>query len=157
MRRTHLMILMATFLSLALVSVTTAQMMGGDHNHASMGKADTPSQSGMMDQGMMNQSIRNTPADTLINNMSMNYNMMSGDFDRLQVHFNKMMQINDIKKLKAEMKKHQDLMQSMHLAIMKQKSMYQNMMSMMNSGEMDKVMQMHSQESESSAEYSHNH
>ena len=77
--------------------------------------------------------------------------MMSGDFNELQSHFEKMMQMQDMKTLKAEMQKHHDMMIRMRNNLNKQHSMFQNVMSMMHSTGMYGMMGADSTESGSTS------
>ena len=147
------MLLIAAVLTLGLASLAAAQMMGGSHGQMSTSQNDTLSHSatmGMREINKMNQ------ADSTIINMSQYSRMMSDEFDKLQSHFDKMMQIQDMKTLKAEMQKHQELMNQMHESMGKQHSMIQNMMSMMHSGRMNRMMGMNTDKTETGG-HPHNH
>ncbi len=109
------------FLAFALPSFGTAQMtMGGSHGNMPMGKADTTSQpSAMMGSNIM----------PMMKDLSGQNDTAINDFNKLESHFNTMMKITDMDMLKAEMKKHQDMMQNMHKDMMEQEGMIKNMMS----------------------------
>lgn len=123
-----MIILVAAVFTFGLSTFTVAQMMGGNNGHSAMNKNDTSSHSHM----------KGTPTDvdSTFANMSQHYKMMTNQFDKLESHFNKMMMMNDITALKAEMQKHQEMMKAMHKAMMKQGNMYEHMMTMMHSGDM---------------------
>ncbi len=105
-------------LTLGLASFGVAQMMSGNHEHASTDKGDSQSQSGMMNMGKMGM-----------------MKDMSDNFDKLQTHFESMMQIDDINTLKAEMKNHQEMMQSMRDNMSEHQAMCMKMMG--SDGKMD--------------------
>jgi hypothetical protein len=135
------MLLVVTVLTLGLASFAVAQMMGGNHGHKGnmpMGQNDTLSQSATMGTGHMMGTMPSE--DSLVSDMSQYCQMMSNDFDKLQSHFDKMMKIDDMKSLKAEMQKHHDMMVQMHQSMNREGNMVQNMMSMMHSGHMQGMM-----------------
>jgi hypothetical protein len=137
MRNSIRMFTVTGILVLGLVSLGSAQMMGGGNGHMSGmmsgTQADSTSQQPHMDMmGMMH-------------NMSNQCKMMSSEFNNLEEHFNKMMKMDDMNALKAEMKKHQKMMQSMHQGMNTQENMCQNVMSMMHSGNEQGMMGMNSQ------------
>lgn len=138
----------ALVLVLGLVPFAAAQMMGGG---MAADKADTTSPSGMMGMGMMHR------MNGMMGDMSQHHKMMSGDFQNLETHFNKMMQIQDMSELKAEMKKHQEMMQNMHESADQQWAMCQNMMSMMHTAGMQGSMGTDSSSSDLSVPDSHDH
>jgi len=153
MRQTRNMLLIAAVLTLGLVSFGNAQMMMG--NSGSQMKAvqnDTLSHSATMMNGNKNMMNR---TDSLVTNMSKYCQMMSSDFDKLQTHFEKMMQMNDMKALKTEMAKHRDMMNNMQGDINGQNNMCQNMMSMMHSGGTNGMMGMNT--NDSNMEHHQNH
>jgi|GEM_PF-2115379 len=119
--------------SMAIVTVLTvgslafAQMIGGGHGQSMMQSPDSAGQSGKM--GMMGNT-------GMMENMSGHCKMMSQDFDNLGKHLDKMMKMDDIAMLKAEMKNHHEMMQSMHERMSKHMDMCQHMMSMSESGDM---------------------
>ncbi len=141
MRKNRLMLAMVTILTLGLSSMVLAQMMGGSHGNMPMGQNATQSQTATMNRGQMNGTV--PPADSLVNQMRQSWGMMSGNFDKLESHFRQMMQIQDMKTLKAEMQKHYEMMQQMHSYMNNQQGMYQNMMSMMSSGQQRGMHGMH--------------
>jgi hypothetical protein len=106
-------------------------MMGGMMGGMSMGQNDTSSHSATMGMGRMMGTMQ--PADSLASQMSQYCQMMTSDFGELETHFEKMMQIQDMKTLKAEMQKHHDMMMTMQSRMNGQRQMCQNMMSMMSS------------------------
>ncbi len=148
MRQNRLMLVMVFALTLGLASFAAAQMMGGNHDHSAMNKDDSTEHTGMMGEGMMMK------MGNMMGDMSQHCKMMSNNFDDLQSHFEKMMKMDDMSALKAEMRKHHDMMIQMHQSMKEQRSMCQNMMSMMHSGGM---MGTDSTESGSSAQHGHNH
>ncbi|HDL02178.1 MAG TPA: hypothetical protein ENH23_08110 [candidate division Zixibacteria bacterium] len=109
-------------LTLGLASFGVAQMMSGNHEHSSTDKADSQSQSGMMNMGKMGM-----------------MKDMSNNFDKLKTHFDSMMQIDDINTLKAEMKKHQEMLQTMRDNMSEHQTMCMNMMN--SDGKMDGKME----------------
>ena len=112
------------FLTFALVSMGTAQMMmGGSRGNMPMNTSDSTSASSKTELDIM----------PMMKNVSNHYDVTVSDFDKLQQHFNKMMQITDMKALKVEMKKHQEMMTSMHKDMVMQEDMFKNMMSSMHS------------------------
>jgi hypothetical protein len=131
MKKNRLMLAIVTILTLGLTPLVMAQMMGGSHGNMPMGQNATQSQSATMGKEQMNGKI--PPTDSLVSQMSNSWQMMSGNFSKLESHFQQMMKIQDMKTLKAEMQKHYDMMKSMHAYMNNQRGMYQNMMSMMSS------------------------
>jgi hypothetical protein len=131
MRKNRLFLVMVTILALGLSSIAMAQMMGGNHGNMPMGQNATQSQSATMNKEQMKGTV--PPSDSLVNQMSQSWRTMSGDFSKLESHFQQMMKIQDMKELKAEMQKHYNMMQSMHSFMSNQEGMYQNMTSMMSS------------------------
>ena len=130
MRQNRLMLVMAIVLTFGLASFAAAQMMGGDHNHSGMNKDDSTAHSGMMGEGMMMK------MGNMMGDMSKHCKMMSHDLDDLQTHFEKMMMMDDMEALKAEMQKHHDMMTKMHDNMSEQRTMCENMRSMMHSARM---------------------
>lgn len=119
------------FLTFGLAPFVTAQMMtGGTHGNMPMNKADSTSSPDMMGTKIM----------TMMGDLSGDYNVTVSDFEKLEEHFNKMMQITDMDVLKAEMKKHQNMMTDMHKNMIKQKGMFKNMMSSMQKTSMHGMM-----------------
>ncbi len=151
MRENRLMLVMVFVLTLGLASLAVAQMMGGNHDHSAMNKDDSTAHSGMMGEGMMMQ------MGNMMDGMSKHCKMMSNDFDKLKSHFEKMMKMDDMNALKDEMQKHHDMMTQMHESMSEQRSMCQNVMSMMHSGCMHGMMGSDSTQSESSGQHDHNH
>jgi len=150
-------------LTLGLASFAFGQMMGGAHGSSAMDNTDSTSYGGMMmNGGMMNGGMmmnRGTmmKLGSMMGNMSNSCNMMSNDFSRLKSHFEEMMQIKDMKTLKAEMQKHHDMLNRMYDNMSKQHSMFLNMMSMMNSAGMNGMMGTNSTESGSTGPHAHTH
>jgi hypothetical protein len=122
MRRSIPVFALAIVLTFGVVSFGVAQTTGSSQGHPSTMKADSTSKSGQKD------------TTSTMQNMSGDCRMMLKDFDQLQEHFDKMMQMNDMDALKSEMKKHQEMMLALHEKLSKHQSMCQNMMSMMQSG-----------------------
>ncbi len=60
--------------------------------------------------------------------MSGHYDMMFGDFGKLHEHFNAMVQMDDMTQLKEEMKKHQKMMEAMHVKMTEHQKMCKKMM-----------------------------
>jgi hypothetical protein len=128
----------------ALAGVVFAQMMGGQ-GHGQMQSADSTKGSAMMGmQGM-------TGMMGMMHNMSGHCQMMSEEFNKLQEHFDMMMNMNDMSKLRVEMKKHQEMMSSMHQKMSEQTGICQKMMSMMHSEGMQKGMNMMGDTSDTAA------
>ncbi len=77
-------------------------------------------------------------SDTLgvMKNMSKRCQMMSDSFGELEEHFDTMMKMDNIAKLKREMQKHHEMMSSMQNQMSEHQGMCQKMMSMMGSGGM---------------------
>ncbi len=77
-------------------------------------------------------------SDTLgvMKNMSKRCQKMSDNFGDLKEHFNTMMNMDNMAKLKMEMQKHHEMMSSMHNQMSEHQGMCQKMMSMMGSGGM---------------------
>lgn len=130
MRYSIRMFTVAALLVLGIVSWGVAQMMGNSDGHMSQMQADSTEQQGQM--GMMN----------MMHNMSEHCQMMAGDFDELTRHFDQMMQIDDLKTLKAKMSEHQEMMAEMQQDMKAQKKVCQHMMSMMHSGDTQGMMGM---------------
>ncbi|MDX9857614.1 MAG: hypothetical protein RBT76_07485 [candidate division Zixibacteria bacterium] len=151
MRQNRLMLVMVIALTLGLASFAAAQMMGGDHDHSSMNKDDSTAHFGMMGEGMMMK------MGNMMGDMSKHCKMMSSEFDDLQSHFEKMMKMDDMKALKAEMQKHHDMMTQMHENMSEQRSMCQNMMSLTHSGGMPGMMGADSAKSEADGQHNHDH
>ncbi len=122
MKKSIQVYILSAVLVVSLVSLGAAQMMGGNQGRMSQMKGDTSAEPGQM--GMMN-------------NMSEHCKTMANDLDKLEKHFDQMMQMDDMKALKSEMKKYQEMMQSMQENMSNQMSMCQNMMSKMNMGDMN--------------------
>lgn len=89
-------------------------------------------------QGYMMGSNKGRPMDwsTMIKQMDNHQEMMSGQFDTLETRFQQMMTINDLARLKHEMKSYMQMMKRMRKSMMAQDHMAGQMMSMMNSGTM---------------------
>ena len=98
-------------------------MMGGSRGNMPMNTSDSTTASSKAELDLM----------PMMKNVSNHYDVTVGDFDKLQQHFNKMMQITDMKTLKTEMQKHQEMMTSMHKDMVRQEDMFKNMMSSMHS------------------------
>lgn len=131
MRQNRLMLVIASVLTLGLTSLVFAQMMGGSQGHMSTGQSDSVSQSAPMGTGhMMGMMATN---DSLMGQMSQYCRTMTADFDKLQSHFEKMMKLDDMTALKAEMQKHHDMMMTMRSQMRDQQQSCQNMMSMKTS------------------------
>jgi len=135
MKHTHMIASAVIVLTLGLVSYAAAQMMGGNQGHMAMRQSDSLSHSATMGvQSMGTKTMGMTSGvDSLMTNMSMNNRMMTGDFDKLESHFNKMMQIQDMATLKAEMQKHQALLNQMRTDMNQRQNMFKQMMSMLHS------------------------
>jgi len=151
MRKNRLMLATLIMLTFGFTSFASAQMMGGSHDHSAKNKSDSTAHSGMMGKGMMTQ------MGNMMGDMSKHCSMMSSDFEKLQSHFDKMMKMDDMKALKVEMQKHHDMMTQMHESMNEQRSMCQNMMSMMHSGDMHGSMGSDSTKAETGDQHSHNH
>jgi len=130
MRKHRLMLFIVTAMILGLASFTTAQMMGGNNHHHYMNQSDSTYQSGTMGMGMMGMMNQ---FDSMMGDMSQYCNTMTGNFDKLESHFEKMMQMDDMTALKKEMRKHYDMMQEMHQNMTRQQNVWHTMMSMMHS------------------------
>lgn len=157
-RNSHRMPIIALVFIFGLASIAAAQMMGGGHGQVMMNQADSTSRSTMMgDSNMSGMGMTGMMSrmDSMMDNMSQHCKMMSNEFSKLKDHFDSMMQINDMKTLKYEMKKHQDMMNDMRQGMMQQKSMCQNMMSMMGTGGMHGMMGMSATEPEGSQHQEH--
>ena len=72
----------------------------------------------------------------MMTNMTNHWQMMSGQMDKLQEHFSKMMQMNNMSELKKEMQKHQEMMTSIRNNMSEQNQLCDHMMSMMGYGGM---------------------
>ena len=107
-------------MALGLATLTAAQMMGGNQGHM-MQNTDSTSQSHPMMQR----------ADSLSTQMSNHWNMMSGDYSKLDSQFQNMMKMNDMSQLKAEMQKYHQNMMQMRQEMMQQHNMCQMMSNMM--------------------------
>jgi hypothetical protein len=109
-------IAVAAALALAVAPFAVAQMMHGNQTNAPSENVAPNSQPGMMGSGMMGNGMMGmgmmgmmSHMNTMMGNMSKYYTTMSADLDKLDSHLDKMMQIDDITTLKAELKKHQDM------------------------------------------------
>jgi len=143
----------AVLLAFGLTGFAAAQMMGG--HQTTMGKADSTSMSNnMMGKGMMG-SAKNM--NSMMGNVNQHWKMMSNDFDRLEQHLNKMMKMDNMKALKAEMQKHHEMMAEMQQSMMKQQHMDQRMMSMMQNGNMHGMMGMNAKSGDKSEHQPQNH
>jgi TolA-binding protein len=140
MRLSRAMYLVVALMILGLASFTTAQMMGGKHGHAAMGQTDSLSQSATMGKGMMG---RTAVPDSLMTNMTRKCQTVSSDFDQLQSHFDMMMQMQDMKGLKDEMQKHQEMMKKLGVDINQQQGTWQRMMAGAQSGGTPPMMGQH--------------
>lgn len=121
MKQRRLMLGIAVLLTLGLVSLGMAQMSGTQDGHVSQADAGSMSGCGMMSHKMMNDS------DSATGSMTQHCQMMSKDFDELESHFEKMMQIDDVDELKAEMQRHHEMMRGMHGNMMERQQMCQRM------------------------------
>lgn len=142
MKRSQLMLTLAAIMTFGLASFTVAHMMGGNNGQSSAATGNSSFQAGSMGMGtgMMGMTGQAAQSDSLWNNMSPYCTMLSSDFDKLEAHFNRMMQIKDSDKLRVEMQKHHDMMTEMHNVINQRQGMYRNMMSAMHSGGMSGMM-----------------
>jgi len=160
MRQNRFTLIVVALMTLGLASFAAAQMMGHSQSHSAvMNKADSSSQPATMGRGgmgmmgqssqMMNGANGQMPMgqndsmsqnatmkmfgrmETLMGDMSQRYTMMSGDFDKLETHFQQMMKMQDMTALKEEMQKHYAMMQKMREGMNRQEGMFQNMMAMM--------------------------
>jgi mevalonate kinase len=59
--------------------------------------------------------------------MSSHYDAMLSDYGKLHEHFNQMMQMADMTQLKEEMKKHQKMMEAMHVKMTEHQKMCKKM------------------------------
>ena len=146
MKRTKLMLVITVLLTFGLVSYAAAHMMGGGHGQATEGQSgmnNQSNQSGNMGPGMMNNGygmMNNgygmmgmiSQMDTTLTDMSQNSTKMSREFDSFEAQYRKMMKMQDINQIKAEMSKLYNQMQAMHDGLMQQQVMSQNALSMMN-------------------------
>lgn len=151
MRQNRLMLATLIMLTFGFTSFASAQMIGGSHDHSAMNKSDSTAHSGMMGKGMMTQ------MGNMMGDMSKHCSMMSSDFEKLQSHFDKMMKMDDMKALKAEMQKHHEMMAEMQQSMMKQQHMDQRMMSMMQNGNMHGMMGMNAKSGDKSEHQPQNH
>jgi hypothetical protein len=133
MKRSIQMFAIIAVLSIGLVSLGVAQMMNKKQGQSPMTGKDPMSQSGTMGMGMMGMMNR---LDNMMGNMSRNCTMVNNDFEKLQKHFQSMMQMTDMNSLKAEMEKHQQMMQNMQQNMMQQEKLCRNMASLMGSQNM---------------------
>jgi len=92
-----------------------------------------PGMSGGHDRGSSTKagSQENSKTAGMMKDMSADCQQMTKDFADIHKHFAEMMQIDDMKKLKEEMQKHNDLMVALHKKMSDQQEKCQEMMSMM--------------------------
>jgi hypothetical protein len=113
--------IIAIVIAIAFAGSASAQckmpgMSGGGHDHGSVSKA---------------KSDGDTKTSASMKDMTKQSQEMTEDFAKLHEHFGEMIQINDMKKLKEEMAKHNDMMVSLHKKMSDQQEQCQEMMSMM--------------------------
>jgi peptidoglycan hydrolase CwlO-like protein len=120
MKRSVYIFAVALLMIFALAPIGATQMMMGNmHGKQRANEADSTSGSWAMNADIMG----------MARNMSGNCNKTVSDFDKLQDHFNAMMQITDMATLKAEMEKHQAMMKEIHDNMVREEGMFKNMMS----------------------------
>jgi hypothetical protein len=110
------------FVASHISAVAQTGMTGGMHHMDDPAK--TNQQAGMVNHSVMMQMRQMAAGDST----------MAADFDRLQTHFNQMMKIDDMAKLKTEMAKHQEMMAMMHNEMMHNRQMAEHMEGMMSGG-----------------------
>ena len=128
MRQSRIALIIIAVLALGTAPFVSAQMMGGSRDEMPMSQNATLSHSATM--GMDSISMMNR-SDSLIGNMSQYCDTVSEDFDKLQAHFDKMMEIQNMNDLRVEMQRHYDMLQKMQEDMNRQRTMYHNMMTTM--------------------------
>jgi hypothetical protein len=146
-------IAVAAALALAVAPFAAAHMMNGNQGNASPENVEPAAQPGMMGNGMMGMGMMGMMShmNAMVGNMSRYYTTMSTDFDKLDGHLDKMMQIDDITTLKAELKKHQDMTRELRQEMTGQNNPCP-MMSMAGTGNSNSMMGMNDPNSASTGQ-----
>jgi hypothetical protein len=122
MNRSILIFVMVVLFAAAPVSFAQTQTMkGAVSGKSSVGKTDSTSAS----------AANKSDVTTTMNEACRHYTTTISEFDRLQQHYDKMMQISDPVELKTEMQKHQSMMADMRKNMVEQETMMEKVMSEM--------------------------
>jgi hypothetical protein len=119
MRKSILILITAAAFILAVGTIGTAQMMHRSESTMPMNVSDSTNQSYMMGPDNM----------AMMDDLSSHYNTTIENFQKLESNFDRMMKINDMDKLKTEMKKYRVMLKSMHKSMIQQEGMFNDMMS----------------------------
>ncbi len=104
MKQNLKILLVIAIMLVSIASFTYAQMMGGNHDNSSMNKSQSMSKSCTMKDGEM------ADIDSKMNMMAQQNQAMEENFNDLEIHFDEIMRIDNIKILKEELQKHYFMM-----------------------------------------------
>jgi len=123
----HLFLMLLALLMVSFpVTFVSAQnnQMGMNHMGMMNGDSTQTMHNSDMNRHMMSDSttMNMMGQGQMMNQVSMQSRMISDDFAKLEQHFRKMMEIDDLAKLKTEMQKHMGMMNAMQKEMMQHRN-----------------------------------